>query len=209
MFRYILFDFDGTVFDTVEGITKSVRYAINLRGMDAELDSLRCFAGPPLVDMFMEHFGFTQEEAEQILQSAARDAKMTYLASTVRFVPSQRGALHTPVKLAAYLWVRLLGSRHFIRRLEERSRRHDYETSTYVGCTSWDLDFLYIYRREDLEELIDVPFENGVFPIPAAYDRVLRHSYGDYMQLPPEEDRVGHHYYKAYLREETKEEESR
>ena len=43
MFKYILFDFDGTVFDTVEGITKSVRYAINRRGMDAELEALRCF----------------------------------------------------------------------------------------------------------------------------------------------------------------------
>lgn len=74
MFKYILFDFDGTVFDTVEGITKSVRYAINLRGMDAELDSLRCFAGPPLVDMFMEHFGFTQEEAEQ----ATADFRVRY-----------------------------------------------------------------------------------------------------------------------------------
>ena len=74
MFKYILFDFDGTVFDTVEGITKSVRYAINLRGMDAELGSLRCFAGPPLVDMFMEHFGFTQEEAEQ----ATADFRVRY-----------------------------------------------------------------------------------------------------------------------------------
>ena len=62
MYKYILFDFDGTVFDTVEGITKSVRYAINKRGMDAPLDSLRCFAGPPLVDMYMEHFGGTPEE---------------------------------------------------------------------------------------------------------------------------------------------------
>ena len=70
----VLFDFDGTVFDTVEGITKSVRYAINLRGMDAELDSLRCFAGPPLVDMFMEHFGFTQAEAEQ----ATADFRVRY-----------------------------------------------------------------------------------------------------------------------------------
>ena len=26
MYKYILFDFDGTVFDTVEGITKSVQY---------------------------------------------------------------------------------------------------------------------------------------------------------------------------------------
>lgn len=59
----ILFDFDGTVYDTVEGITRSVRYAINKHGLDAELEDLRCFAGPPLDDMFMEKFGFTREEA--------------------------------------------------------------------------------------------------------------------------------------------------
>ena len=53
MFDCILFDFDGTVFDTVEGITKSVRYALNKVGLDAELESLRCFAGPPLADKFM------------------------------------------------------------------------------------------------------------------------------------------------------------
>ena len=33
----VLFDFDGTVFDTVEGITKSVQYAIRKHGMDANL----------------------------------------------------------------------------------------------------------------------------------------------------------------------------
>ena len=61
MYRYVLFDFDGTVFDTVEGITKSVRYAVNKLGIDAELEELRCFAGPPLDEMFMEKFGFDKE----------------------------------------------------------------------------------------------------------------------------------------------------
>ena len=65
MIRCVLFDFDGTVFDTVEGITKSVQYAARKQGLDPELNELRCFAGPPLVDMFMEHFGFTQAAAEQ------------------------------------------------------------------------------------------------------------------------------------------------
>ena len=65
MYDCILFDFDGTVFDTVEGITKSVRYALNKVGIDAELESLRCFAGPPLVDKFMEVFGFDRADAEQ------------------------------------------------------------------------------------------------------------------------------------------------
>ena len=65
MYKYILFDFDGTVFDTVEGISKSARYAINKFGLDAELDFLRCFAGPPLVDKFMEVYGFSLEQAQQ------------------------------------------------------------------------------------------------------------------------------------------------
>ena len=65
MFEYILFDFDGTVFDTVEGISKSVRYAINRFGIDAELEELRCFAGPPLKDMFRDTFHFSEDEAQQ------------------------------------------------------------------------------------------------------------------------------------------------
>lgn len=65
MFRYILFDFDGTVFDTVVGITRSVQYAAARFGFDVPAESLRCFAGPPLADMFTEHFGMSPEDAEQ------------------------------------------------------------------------------------------------------------------------------------------------
>lgn len=74
MYQYLLFDFDGTVFDTVEGITKSIRYALNKIGIDAELESLRCFAGPPLVDKFMEVYGFDRATAEQ----AVRDFRERY-----------------------------------------------------------------------------------------------------------------------------------
>lgn len=68
MYDYILFDFDGTVFDTLEGITKSVRYALSLQGIEAELSELRCFAGPPLVDMFMEKYGFSEELAKKVTE---------------------------------------------------------------------------------------------------------------------------------------------
>ena len=63
----VFFDFDGTVFDTVEGITKSIRHAIRKHGMDAELHELRCFAGPPLVEKFMEVYGVTEAEGEQLV----------------------------------------------------------------------------------------------------------------------------------------------
>lgn len=67
MYKYVLFDFDGTVYDTVEGITKSVQYALAKHGIASELSELRCFAGPPLVDKFMEVYSVTEEQAQQLV----------------------------------------------------------------------------------------------------------------------------------------------
>lgn len=63
MFHTILFDFDGTLYDTVEGIARCAQYALEKLGVAANLDELRCFAGPPLVDKFMEMYGFSYEKA--------------------------------------------------------------------------------------------------------------------------------------------------
>ncbi len=79
MYRYVLFDFDGTVFDTLEGITKSVRYALNKVGIDAPLAELKCFAGPPLFDMFTEKFAFDPAEAQQ----AVKDFRERYIPTGV------------------------------------------------------------------------------------------------------------------------------
>lgn len=64
-FRYILFDLDGTLTDPKEGITKSVQYALAHFGIEEpDLDRLTCFIGPPLVDSFMEFYGFSREQAK-------------------------------------------------------------------------------------------------------------------------------------------------
>ena len=68
-----------------------------------------------------------------------------------------------------------------------------------MGCViwlSWGVKDMYL--RKWFDEFVYQPFEQYEFRIPAEYDRVLRHTYGDYMQLPPVEERTGHHYYKAY-----------
>ena len=66
MYKTILFDFDGTVFDTVDGIAKSAQYALKKHGLYIPTERLRIFAGPPLVETFREHFGVSQEKAEQL-----------------------------------------------------------------------------------------------------------------------------------------------
>ena len=63
MYRYLLFDLDGTLTDPAEGITNCVAYALKHFGIDAETSSLTSFIGPPLVDQFMSYAGFDRETA--------------------------------------------------------------------------------------------------------------------------------------------------
>lgn len=51
-----------------------------------------------------------------------------------------------------------------------------------------------IVDKRWMEKTILHKYENILICIPAGYDNYLRCVYGDYMQLPPEEKRVPHHY---------------
>ena len=58
MFKYIFFDLDGTLTDSAEGITKCVQYALESRGINVpDLNTLRPFIGPPLIESFMNFYG--------------------------------------------------------------------------------------------------------------------------------------------------------
>lgn len=54
------------------------------------------------------------------------------------------------------------------------------------------------FPKELLDECIDVDFEELKSKIIKGYDEFLKITYGDYMKLPPESDRVPKHNYKAY-----------
>ena len=51
MYKVILFDLDGTLTESGEGITKSVQYALERIGKpEQDLQKLKVFVGPPLME---------------------------------------------------------------------------------------------------------------------------------------------------------------
>ena len=65
MIRNILFDLDGTIVDSKEGILNSVCYALEKMGREIpDKKELLCFIGPPLSYSFSTFCGMNEEETE-------------------------------------------------------------------------------------------------------------------------------------------------
>ena len=84
-FRYILFDFDGTLVDSSEGIYKSLIYAFEAYGHPIPEDkTLKEFIGPPLYHSFTKLFGFSDGHANEMIEKYRERYKVTgYLENTV------------------------------------------------------------------------------------------------------------------------------
>jgi phosphoglycolate phosphatase len=68
MYRYLLFDLDGTLTDSAEGIIKCVQYAAKKMGAEYKsAEELRVFVGPPLSESFKVVYGFSEEETRQAI----------------------------------------------------------------------------------------------------------------------------------------------
>ena len=69
MYKAIFFDLDGTLTESGEGITKSVQYALEKLGKPEEdLDKLRVFIGPPLMEQFMKYADVDETEARRAVE---------------------------------------------------------------------------------------------------------------------------------------------
>ena len=79
----------------------------------------------------------------------------------------------------------------------ERSRYGSADT-VCVLCEEEPPFEKQIMAREDVENPELVPFEDAEFFIPRNADKYLTMQYGDYMQLPPEEDRMTHSICSVY-----------
>ena len=71
--RFVLFDFDGTLFDTSEGILNGIGRALAGAGMPVHSrEELYKFIGPPVVQALKEFCGMTEEEAADAAIEAVR-----------------------------------------------------------------------------------------------------------------------------------------
>lgn len=65
-YKYLIFDLDGTLLDTSEGIKEAVLSACRDMGYsELSEEELKSFIGPPIQDSFMKKFGSSKADSQQ------------------------------------------------------------------------------------------------------------------------------------------------
>ena len=150
------------------------------------------------VDIYpLDGAGNDLTDAIKLLQKTKRLASLCFLTSRKSFaVDNTDSKLKLIIKFPAYLWANLHGNKHYTNKLGKLAKTYDYETSSYIACVSWPGN--YVFKKEVLDKIKMVKFEDAMMPIPIEYDEFLSAIYGDYMTPPPESDRKTNHTYRAY-----------
>lgn len=83
--KAVLFDFDGTLADSSEGIFKSLIYAFQCDGKPApDNATLRKFIGPPIYDSFKNLFGYRDDKIDWMIEKyRERYRKTGYLETEI------------------------------------------------------------------------------------------------------------------------------
>lgn len=104
-FSHILFDLDGTLTDSQEGITNSIRYALRAFGIEEEdRAKLSRFIGPPLTESFMGQYGLSHAQALAAVEKYREYFRDTGIYEN-RVYPGIPGLLERLVHAGAQLYL--------------------------------------------------------------------------------------------------------
>ncbi|MBQ6475575.1 MAG: LicD family protein [Clostridia bacterium] len=157
------------------------------------------------IDVFpIEGLGETEKAALKRFRSTAFARELQNAALWKRYFRSKTHSIMTePLRLLLFLISRFVNPKKLLQNIDRKNRAVSFDDARYAGCVWGAYREREIMTQETYAKMTDLPFEGEMFQAIEAWDAYLEKHYGNYMQLPPEEKRISHHSWRAYLREET------
>lgn len=165
------------------------------------VDNEKAYGMGIFIDIYvLDGIGDTFEEAWNFIKKTCNYPRLIFLSTRKHYhFGTTKGFWKRLLKFPMFYYAKMMGKSYFERKLMNLIDTHSYNSRKYVGCAIWcERPKWAVVKKEYIENLKDVSFEGYSFKISKDYDALLKQWYGDYMQLPPEKDRVYHHLYQAY-----------
>ena len=138
----------------------------------------------------------------KLIENHVRKIKSYYNLLVFRSLKTRKGRnmIKNTSLLILQPLVRLIPKIFFMKRIVELAKVYDFEISRNAGIAVWGYGTREVCPKHIFEEYIMYKFEEFEFKGIKDFDTYLTNVYGDYMKLPPEEKRVTHHDFRAFLK---------
>lgn len=167
---------------------------IFISGISRDMDFEQCV----FIDIFpLDAVAPTRTDAARQLHKTVFFDRLMYLRGTAYpIIPYNglKGEAAQAVCSFAHFLLKLfhVSPKFLFRCFEKEAERYNSGKCTYLAVFGLPTALRYVFKRESMYPLKEVPFETGVIHLASNNDATLRMEYGDYMQLPPEDQRVNH-----------------
>lgn len=135
-------------------------------------------------------------EQKKLIKKQKRLIKRLDLC-TRQYVPCKDPLRH----LKRYIIWKIFGGINYKdidRELELNSLKYDYDSSNYIGNTVYCAGINEIIAKHEFDTPAQLQFEGNLFQVPGTYKAYLTSLYGDYMKLPPLNQRIRRHDYLCW-----------
>lgn len=151
------------------------------------------------IDVFpIDGFPEGQDEMKNHIRKIGRLRKILSLQSLK--YRSERSFFKNITVIFTKPFVLLLSPKKISERIEQEAIKYSFDHSKKAGIAVWGYGDKEVCPKKAFVDNIVVSFEGINFKAPLNYDLYLSTVYGNYMELPPENKRISHHDFKAYLK---------
>ena len=143
------------------------------------------------IDIFPMDGVSSNDEISRLAQKRIQRAVKNNVWATVNH--KNENFLKRVVKNTAGFFLRLSNPRkRMLRVIDDQVSRFKYESAARVAFLVSTEALTWTLPKDEYEKTIDMEFEGHMFPVMSCWDECLTALYGDYMQLPPEDQRQSH-----------------
>ena len=140
--------------------------------------------------------GVKPETLDRDFKVIKKKSKLICLLGFSHYVRS-KSTLKNIIKYPYYQIIKHKNLNKQLRKIDNLGAKHSLDECDYCNCMCWADEKLMIDKK-DIFPVQSHCFNGVDFSIPKDYDKILKYLYGDYMKLPPESERIAHHYYKTF-----------
>lgn len=152
------------------------------------------------IDIFpLDGYPEDKEAAEKLFNKYKRLRNLQDLATTNPFYVRQNITKKIIKAIFITPFVKLYGIKNICRKIDLLAQTYSYENCQTLSDFTWGDNIESYLLKSELEPAVQLEFEGKSFKVPAGWQQYLTCLYGDYMQLPPEEERIPHGFKAFYI----------